>query len=191
MASKIAAERKDLRMSWRSLLGLGLALLIASSALAAPKKLPGFTLTDLEGKRHKSVELIGDGPVLFNFWATWCKPCLAEQPKLKLFHEEWKDEGFQVVSVSIDDPRTQKQVAPFVHRHKIEFPVYLDPNQEAYRRLGGRAEPFNVLVGTGGEILKVSMGFKEKDAEAWAELIATDRELHPRPTEASGEEKGE
>ncbi len=153
---------------------LGLLMLTALSAGAAQKRLPSFTLTDLDGKPHSSETLIGGGPVLLNFWATWCKPCLAEQPKLKAFQAEWAAKGLRVLSISIDDPRTAKQVKPFVHRHGIEFPVYLDSNQEAYHKLGGRAVPFNVLVGSSGEVLSVTMGYKDQDAVTWGALIEAD-----------------
>jgi thiol-disulfide isomerase/thioredoxin len=153
---------------------LGLLVLTALAATAAEKQLPSFTLSDLDGKAHSSESLIGGGPVLLNFWATWCKPCLAEQPKLKAFQAAWAAKGLRVLSISIDDPRTAKQVKPFVHRQGIEFPVYLDSNQEAYRKLGGRAVPFNVLVGSGGEVLSVTMGYKEQDAATWGALIEAD-----------------
>ena len=170
----------------RRLVFAALCLLMAVSANAAEKQMPSFTLSDLDGKPHSSESLIGGGPVLLNFWATWCKPCLAEQPKLKAFHAEWAAKGLRVLSISVDDPRTAKQVKPFVHRHGIEFPVYLDSNQDAYRKLGGRAVPFNVLVGSGGELLSVTMGFKEQDAETWGALIEAD--LAARAAEGEGKQ---
>ncbi|MCP4548253.1 MAG: TlpA family protein disulfide reductase [bacterium] len=170
-------------MSWRSLVGLALILMMATTALAAPKKLPNMTLTDLNGKRHKIEELTGDGPVLINFWATYCKPCLAEMPKLYEFYETQKDAGFTVISISIDPPRSAKQVKPFVRRQGIKFPVYVDTNQEIHRKLGGRAVPYNVLVGTDGMILAVTTGYKESDAEKWAELIAADVAEHGKKGE--------
>ncbi len=182
-------------MRSRILVALALSILMITSTaglgLAAEKKLPAFSVKDLAGKPHRSDALIGDGVVLFNFWATWCKPCLAEQPKLKAFEAEWKETGFRVVSVSIDDPRTAKQVRPFIKRHKIDFPVYLDSNQEAYRKLGGRAVPFNVLVGSDGTVLSVTMGYKEKDAETWATLIESDLAAQATEAEAEGEAEGE
>ena len=172
---------------WRSAAGICLILIVAATAMAAPKKLPSFELTDLDGTRIKSTELLGGGPVLINFWATWCKPCLAEMPKLKAFHDEWSQRGLRVISVSIDDPRSQKMISPFVQRQGIEFPVYLDPNQDAHRRLGGNAVPFNVLVGSEGEILSVTAGYKDKDAKTWAELLAADLEAHPIVKDAANE----
>ncbi len=178
-------------MFWKRTAGLCLILLIAATALAAPKKLPSFKLTDLDGKQLKSSELLGQGPLLINFWATWCKPCLAELPKLKACHETGGEKGFRVISVSIDDPRSQKQIKPFVHRQGIEFPVYLDPNKDAHRRLGGSAVPFNVLVGSEGEILSVTTGYRDKDAKRWAELVAADLEAHPVKKVEADESKGE
>ena len=167
-------------MKRRSLLAAVMIALLAGPVLAAPKTLPKLTLTDLDGKRHKIEEFTGQGPLLINFWATYCKPCLAEMPKLQAFHEEWEPAGFQVLAISIDPPRTSKQVKPFVHRQGIKFPVYLDSNSEVHRKLGGRAVPYNVLVGIGGDILSTSMGYKDSDAEKWAKLIETDLAAHGR-----------
>jgi len=155
------------------ILGILLILLIGSgAALAEGKKLPRLTITDLDGKKHKVEEFLGEGPVLLNFWATWCKPCLAELPKVAEFQKEWADKtGLKLIAVSIDDPRTQKQIKPFVHTHKFEFPVYTDSNQEALRKLGGRGVPFNVLISRDGIILDAHSGFKESDTEKWVELM--------------------
>ena len=70
-------------MKWISLLAAALVMLLAAGALAGPKKLPSLTLTDLDGKRHKIEEFTGEGPLLINFWATYCNPCLAEMPFLQ------------------------------------------------------------------------------------------------------------
>ncbi len=159
----------------RILIPMLLVLLLPLMALAEGKKLPRISVTDLEGKKHDVSEFLGEGPVLLNFWATWCKPCLAELPKVEAFQKEWAEKsGLKLITVSIDDPRSQKQIKPFVHRHGFEFPVYTDSNQEALRKLGGRGVPFNVLIGTDGRILDAHAGFKEKDTETWAEMILAD-----------------
>ncbi len=159
----------------RILIPMLLVLLLPLLASAEGKKLPRISVTDLEGKKHDVSEFLGEGPVLLNFWATWCKPCLAELPKIEEFQKEWEGKsGLKLITVSIDDPRSQKQIKPFVHRHGFEFPVYTDSNQEALRKLGGRGVPFNVLISTDGNILDAHAGFKEKDTETWAEMILAD-----------------
>ena len=170
----------------RKTLLLALILMLPVLALAGPKKLPRIQVTDLDGKKHDFQEFLIEGPVLLNFWATWCKPCLAELPKIEEFHEEWAGRGLQLITVSIDDAKTQKQVKPFVHRHGFEFPVYTDPNQEAFRKLGGRAVPFNVLIDTDGTILDAHFGFRPKDPEKWGEILL--ELLGPAPSEESADE---
>lgn len=66
---------------------------------------PDFTLTNLEGEDVALYDdvLANNEVVLIDFWASWCGPCVAKIPKLKEFHAEYKDKGFEVVFVSIDD----------------------------------------------------------------------------------------
>jgi len=159
---------------------LGLPLLASAEA----RKIPRLSVTDLEGKTHELSEFLGEGPVLLNFWATWCKPCMAELPKVEAFHRKWAERtGLRLIAVSIDDPRSQKQIKPFVHRQGFEFPIFTDSNQEALRKLGGRGVPFNVLIGVDGDILDAHSGFKNQDTKTWSELILADRAAHS-PREA-------
>jgi cytochrome c biogenesis protein CcmG, thiol:disulfide interchange protein DsbE len=173
-------DRKGIHMRATRILSLILiALILPALALAEGKKIPRLSITDLEGKKHDVKEFLGEGPVLLNFWATYCKPCLAELPKIEAFQKEWAEEtGLKLITVSIDQPRMQKQVRPFVHRHGFKFPVYTDSNQEALRKLGGRGVPFNVLIGTDGSILDAHAGFKASDTETWAALILEDAAAH-------------
>jgi len=165
----------------RKILAAAMLILLPVMALAGPKTLPRIQVTDLDGKKLDFQEILKEGPVLPNLWATWCKPCLAELPKVQEFHKEWESRGLQLVAVSIDDAKTQKQVKPFVHRHKFEFPVYTDPNQEAFRKMGGRAVPYNVLIAQDGTVLDAHFGFRPKDPEKWGELLT--ELLGPAPAE--------
>lgn len=73
--------------------------------LVLPMALPNFDLTDLQGRTWNQ-QSIKDGVVLLDYWATWCKPCLALKPKLDLILETYKDKGYEMLSVSIDEKRS-------------------------------------------------------------------------------------
>ena len=61
-------------------------------------ELPDFTFSDFDGKKHKLSEFRGKF-VLIDFWATWCKPCLADIPHLKELSEKYKDKGFEILGM--------------------------------------------------------------------------------------------
>lgn len=72
--------------------------------LVPGQKVPDFILTDLEEKEINLYEILADNElVLVEFWASWCAPCIASFPKLKELHSTFNKDGFEIVSVSIDD----------------------------------------------------------------------------------------
>lgn len=76
------------------------ALLLTATGLAQP--LPSFNLTDQDGKLWNDEAMKGK-VVLLDYWATWCKPCLAMKPKIDKIRQEFKGKGFEVLSISIDE----------------------------------------------------------------------------------------
>lgn len=85
-----------------------------------------FTLSDLQGKSWHLRELKGK-VVLVNFWATWCPPCRKEMPDLQALYDNYKDQGFVVLSISDEE---SAKVAPFIAERKISYPVLLDPGRK-------------------------------------------------------------
>lgn len=92
---------------------------------------PELTLNDLNGVPHSLADYRGR-IVLVNLWATWCPPCGAEMPNLQRFYEQHRQEGFVVVAVEDGDPNPQ--VAAFIDRLQLTFPVWVDPSYEATSR---------------------------------------------------------
>lgn len=68
---------------------------------------------------------------VFNFWATWCAPCIKELP---YFEELNKNKNIEVILVSLDFPKhKQKRLIPFVEKHKLQSRVvHLDDEDENY-----------------------------------------------------------
>jgi thiol-disulfide isomerase/thioredoxin len=65
--------------------------------------LPELKMTDLDGRAWDTTQL-GNKATLIDFWATWCGPCRREIPNLVKVYGDYKDKGFEIVGVSVDDP---------------------------------------------------------------------------------------
>ena len=111
-------------------------------------------------------------PLLVNFWATWCPPCVEELPLLNAFYRQHAANGWQVVGLAVDQPSA---VRNFLTRTPISFPVGLAglEGTELGKLLGNSSGglPFSVLVSSGGDLLHRRMGrLSAADLAAWAKL---------------------
>tara|TARA_B100000949_G_scaffold235130_1_gene256651 strand:+ start:22855 stop:23409 length:555 start_codon:yes stop_codon:yes gene_type:complete len=89
---------------------------------------PIYDFDGFEPMLHKDDEKT----YVVNFWATWCKPCIAEMPHFERINAEQKDNGVEVILVSLDMPHMwKKQLEPFVERKDIQSRVVIldDPKQ--------------------------------------------------------------
>jgi thiol-disulfide isomerase/thioredoxin len=87
------------------------------------------------GGLEKMMQANDDTLRVFNFWATWCKPCVDELPYFIQAHENRKSEKLKVYLISLDFPRQiDTRLRPFIIRNKVSPPVYLldAPNPNAW-----------------------------------------------------------
>ncbi|MCI0448630.1 MAG: TlpA family protein disulfide reductase [Chlorobi bacterium] len=63
--------------------------------------------------------------ILLNFWATWCKPCVTEFPELIKLYKNYKDKGFELVFISLDDKQDiDSKLKPFLKKQSVDFLSY-------------------------------------------------------------------
>ena len=138
---------------------------IGPQAMKAPLhagvEAPDFEVTDATGKKLSLRSLRGH-PVLLNFWATWCAPCVEEMPSLENLHKRMGDD-LTMVAVSVDeDWDVIKKFFP----GGTTLPVYLDASKEVPKRYGTDKYPETFLIGSDGRIKQLLYQVKWDGAEA-------------------------
>lgn len=146
---------------------LGALLLLAPSAACQATelspRLPQMSLDSLEGESVAIADLAAEGPVLLDFWATWCAPCRRSMPKYQELAEKYAEAGLRVITVSQDTPRLKRRIAPAMKAMGVDLPVLLDPREELGQQLGVLSLPTTFLVAKGGEIHMAHVGFVTGD----------------------------
>lgn len=111
-------------------------------------------------------------PLLVNFWATWCPPCIEELPLLDSFFSENSSKGWQVLGIAVDKVDA---VNTFLTRQPLGFPIALAGSSGAglSKSLGNVSGglPFTVVLGADGLIRDRKIGkVSSRDLERWHEL---------------------
>lgn len=156
-------------MTNRRGVGLGgwvalLLVLMAVCASGATSTLaPDFTLPNVEGKAVTLSKLLKDGPVIVDFWATWCKPCIKAFPDLQQVFDKYKDCGLRVVAVSIDGPKSASRVGALIASKGHTFDVVLDTSQDVARKFHVSSVPRTVLINTKGEVVYAVTGYRPEN----------------------------
>jgi thiol-disulfide isomerase/thioredoxin len=111
-------------------------------------------------------------PLLVNFWATWCPPCVDELPLIDRFYRENSVKSWQVVGLAIDQPSA---VRAFLQRTPVTFPIGMAGlgGTELARALGNTTGglPFTVVVGSDGQVRQRRIGrVAPSDLAAWTSI---------------------
>ncbi len=117
----------------------------AFMAPVLPRPMPEFSLNDSTGKTWNAEAMKGK-LVLIDYWATWCGPCKAMFPTLDKVYAKYKDKGFVLLSVSIDEKKAD--LDKYLKGHKFPNPVLHD-QAGIYGEWGVRAIPATFLIKDG------------------------------------------
>jgi peroxiredoxin len=142
----------------------------AAGPLRIGSPAPAFALPALAGEPIALGDLRGR-VVFVNFWATWCPPCRDEAPALERLYRSLREEGFEVVGVSIDDPSARDAVERFRSEFGLSFPLLFDPDKSAYRSFQATGVPETFLIDREGRIVERFVGPRDWDEPRYANAV--------------------
>ena len=114
--------------------------------------IPDLKVRLLNGSSTTLHQLSQDGPLLIDFWATWCVPCKKVMKYLNQYHEKYAEDNFKVLMINTDTPRSLGKVRGFIKSQDYSFNVGMDPNKVLSKKLNGMIMPTLILVDKGGII---------------------------------------
>ena len=138
-------------------------LLLMTIAWTGTSHLPNIKLKDLKNKRQELSQYYSDGPILINIWNLACEPCKKEMKELDKLNKKYGAQGFEVVSINIDNTRSMSKVKSYVNSQKYSFTVLSDPKAEFFRKMGGKVMPFVIIADSTGEIINRHVGYNPGD----------------------------
>jgi peroxiredoxin/outer membrane lipoprotein-sorting protein len=124
------------------------------------KPAPPFTLKGVKGSTVSLASYKGK-VVLLDFWATWCRPCRIEMPRVEALYKEFKAKGLVVFGINAaEDPATVKG---FLAQNPYTMPILLDLKREVSERYQADAIPTLVVIGKDGSISSYFQGVREEN----------------------------
>jgi thiol-disulfide isomerase/thioredoxin len=120
------------------------------------------TLSPLDGGPDRKLgELLGSKPVVLNFYASWCGPCITEMPAFEQVHQEVGDK-VTIIGIAYQD-RDEDALAT-VERTGVTYPTFGDSGQDAVTYFGGISMPTSVFIDAAGNVVDVRSRALDADA---------------------------
>jgi cytochrome c biogenesis protein CcmG, thiol:disulfide interchange protein DsbE len=127
---------------------------VVEGVAALGRPAPRVELLGLRGGRVRLADLRGR-PVVLNFWASWCPPCLAEMPEFERVHRRLGDRVAFLGVNQRDQPQAAEQLA---RSTGVTYPLAVDPAGRAFDAFGGLGMPTTVLIGADGTVADIFAG---------------------------------
>lgn len=130
-----------------------------------------FSTSLLSDEKVKLSEVYSSGLTLVTFWALWCKPCRAEMKVLGDIYKKYLSQGFKILAINQDTPRSSEKVKSFVESLSVEYMIALDPNKEISEQFNVQAIPLSLLINRQGRIVYRHSGYLPGDEHELEEEI--------------------
>ena len=155
-----------------------LILLISfTSLLSKDDKKINSTVPDekirmINGEFSELKDYVGTGPLLLEFWTTWCPNCPKQMGYLSDLAEHFKDAGLQVLGINLNEPKIVNKVKPYIQNRNFSYDIAIDPEEKLGEYFGVKGIPTLLLVDNRGNVINRYVGYSPGQEEKYVEDIS-------------------
>ncbi len=152
---------------------IAIALLFCGAYLCAysqdmkGNKVPAVAIKTMNGILSNTSKFSNNGkPMVIDFWATWCVPCIMELNAIADKYDYWqKETGVKMIIVSVDTVHNTTTVSSFVKNKGWRYDVYLDPDKSFQEAMKVMDTPCTFVVDGSGKIVWMHNSYNEGDED--------------------------
>ncbi len=127
-------------------------------------------IRDFAGLEHL-LHFENDSTYVINFWATWCKPCVAELPYFEQLWDDYRTKKFKVILISLDFPQQiEKKLIPFMEKHQLESEVWVLDDADANSWIDKVSPKWSGSIPATLVYTRDAREFREQSFETYEEL---------------------
>ena len=125
------------------------------------KKIKNSRMKMLNGTNAKLHDFKNNGPLIINFWTTWCMVCNNQNEYLNQINDHFSNIGVNVLGVNINAPDIVNKVKPHVEKKNINYSVAIDPRSKIAKNFNVEAVPTLFFIDSDGTILNKIVGYSD------------------------------
>jgi thiol-disulfide isomerase/thioredoxin len=137
----------------------------------------------LDGERLQLYNYKGQ-VILLNLWATWCVPCQIEMPSMEKLYKRYKEKGFQLIAVNIEENVKTEKIKEFINDKGLSFQVGLDTYSEAEEKFFTGSIPISYLIDKEFNIVGRILGTADWSSQPAYNIV--EQLLEENPTNKEG-----
>ena len=135
-------------------------------------KIPDEKIRMINGEFSELKNYVGDGPLLIEFWTTWCPNCPKQMGYLSDLAEHFKVAGLQVLGINLNEPKIVNKVKPYIQNRNFNYDIAIDPEEKLGEYFGVKGIPTLLLVDNEGNVINRYVGYSPGQEENYVKDIS-------------------